>query len=319
MGSLKQTLARNKSALTQRLEPILRHLAETCAEHWPQPEGLDACLERAMPQIPACALLYALDLEFRQLTANISRVQTLPYLRGQDLRGRPYLATLPEDGGLTLSEVYLSQQGLRPCVTALQPVRRGELLLGFVAADFDLQHLLLDPPESVCRPGWAQYRGDPAIRSTLFLQQRVTSRLDETLDEALAAVRELMVHHGVFHAKLHFSSARMTLWQVDNPFAYRIHDVDDVLNPSGCRTGYRRQLFPAQATVAPPAIALVFEQFKALRHVDQTVYLRSASLNTVNGLVGLTFSCDGSHYLSVQEFLERDLADWLGATTRCDS
>ncbi|HEY9149394.1 MAG TPA: hypothetical protein VIQ75_01225, partial [Gammaproteobacteria bacterium] len=58
-----------------------------------------------------------------------------------------------------------------------------------------------------------------------------------------------------------------------------------------------------------------FKQFKALRLADDTIYLRSASLNIMNGMLGLTFSCDGSHYMPVQDFLARDLDFWFGEGT----
>jgi hypothetical protein len=70
--------------------------------------------------------------------------------------------------------------------------------------------------------------------------------------------------------------------------------------------------YPEQAVVEPEQIHLVHQQFKGLRFADETIYLRSSSLNIMNGLVGLTFSCDGSHYMPVDEFLERDLAFWVG-------
>ncbi len=31
-----------------------------------------------------------------------------------------------------------------------------------------------------------------------------------------------------------------------------------------------------------------------------------------NGMVGLTFSCDASHYMPWDEFLKMDVAFWLG-------
>ena len=65
--------------------------------------------------------------------------------------------------------------------------------------------------------------------------------------------------------------------------------------------------------MAPEQIRPVLEQFRALRQADDTVYLRSGSLNVINGMVGLNFSCDGSHYMPVDEFLERDVQFWLGA------
>lgn len=33
----------------------------------------------------------------------------------------------------------------------------------------------------------------------------------------------------------------------------------------------------------------------------------------MNGILGLTFSCDGSHYMPWDEFLERDMGFWIGA------
>jgi len=61
----------------------------------------------------------------------------------------------------------------------------------------------------------------------------------------------------------------------------------------------------------PERIRPVLERLKELRQVDENMYLRAGSLNVVNGLVGLNFSCDGSHYLKVEEFLSRDTRFWF--------
>jgi len=45
---------------------------------------------------------------------------------------------------------------------------------------------------------------------------------------------------------------------------------------------------------------------------NETVYLRSLSLNLCNGMVALNFSCDGTHYLRFDEFLKRGLDFWFG-------
>ena len=44
--------------------------------------------------------------------------------------------------------------------------------------------------------------------------------------------------------------------------------------------------------------------------MDDTLYLRSGSLNIFNGIIGLNFSCDGSHYIPYDEFLNKDHAFW---------
>ncbi|MBS0311894.1 MAG: hypothetical protein JSR88_11220, partial [Proteobacteria bacterium] len=55
--------------------------------------------------------------------------------------------------------------------------------------------------------------------------------------------------------------------------------------------------------------------FRDLRFMDETIYLRSGTLNIFNGIVGLTFSCDGSHYMPWNEFLDKRVEFWLGTST----
>ena len=49
------------------------------------------------------------------------------------------------------------------------------------------------------------------------------------------------------------------------------------------------------------------------RVADEQIYLRAGSLNLINGMVGLNFSCDGSHYLSARDFLNASEARWFGS------
>jgi hypothetical protein len=51
---------------------------------------------------------------------------------------------------------------------------------------------------------------------------------------------------------------------------------------------------------------------RQLRMADETLYLRSSSINIFNGLISLTFSCDGTHYMSWREFLDKDISFWIG-------
>ena len=37
----------------------------------------------------------------------------------------------------------------------------------------------------------------------------------------------------------------------------------------------------------------------------ETIYLRNASINLVNGMIGMTFSCDGSHYIDHKTFFDK--------------
>jgi hypothetical protein len=123
-------------------------------------------------------------------------------------------------------------------------------------------------------------------------------------------VEELMCERGIFHAKLHFSSSRATLWLSSDPMRYRVHVLEGILSPEVC-LAYPNAPYPAEACILPSQIRPVLLKLKELRQVDENIYLRAGSLNVVNGLVGLNFSCDGSHYLPVEEFLSRDARFWF--------
>jgi len=169
------------------------------------------------------------------------------------------------------------------------------------------------PAVTTAQNSWRQFKGDPSIRGKLFEQQRALSLMDEHLDETMHFVNMLMLQHGIFHAKLHFSSARITFWHIDDPYNYRLHDVMECINPDVCLT-YPPQVYSKKAKVSPSNIMAVLSYFKVLRLVDENIYLRSASLNIMNAMVGLTFSCDGSHYMPVQELLRRELSFWFSNT-----
>jgi len=51
---------------------------------------------------------------------------------------------------------------------------------------------------------------------------------------------------------------------------------------------------------------------QALRLIDTTIHLRTASINIFSGMISLTFPCDGPHYMRHDEFLARGAAFWSG-------
>jgi hypothetical protein len=107
-------------------------------------------------------------------------------------------------------------------------------------------------------PNWKQYRGDPAIRGGLFEQCRVRSLMDERLDETFARIERLIRHHGVFHAKLHFSSSRATLWLYTDPYRYRVLSVDELLTTTPCEDCPMTR-YPAEAMVNSRLIPAVLD------------------------------------------------------------
>ena len=149
---------------------------------------------------------------------------------------------------------------------------------------------------------WLQIRGDPSVRQFVFEQRREKGAFDERLDEVLARAGRLLRDYGVFHAKVHFSTGQVTLWLLSDPLRYRVYVKDEFLDPAFCTT-FPRVTYTSWAVVRRREVARVLGEFKRLRTQDEQLYLRSGSLNVINGLVGLNFSCDGSHYLDHADFL----------------
>ncbi|GBE45644.1 hypothetical protein BMS3Bbin11_00734 [bacterium BMS3Bbin11] len=305
-----RTLAK-KEELAKRIKKPLAEVAEMCSEIWPDQQGIDQLLQHEIGAIPDCSLLYAWNVDGNVISCMILPDRVDESWMGKDLNNRPFLSKHLPYMGIMLSSVYRSDYDGRECITALQAVNRDNELLGFIAADFSVNDLLHDSSLPVSVPQWNQYRGDPAIRGTLFLQERYTSQLDEHIDEVLARFETLFAEHGVFHAKIHFSSGRCSLWLMEDPYSYRILTIEEILDPD-LSLAYPWRSYTSKATISIEQVRACFEQFKCLRFADETIYLRSSSINIINGMVGLTFSCDGSHYMPVKDFLEKDQAFWFG-------
>ena len=148
-----------------------------------------------------------------------------------------------------------------------------------------------------------QIRGDPPMRRFLFSQTRANSEFDDHLDVVLETVDVLLNSYGIFHAKIHFSSGQLTLWSLKDPYNYQVYLKEEFLAPDFLgKFEFRR--YPINASVPPGQIRSVLEMFRGLRHKDETIYMRSGSLNLINGLVELVFSCGASHYIDFREFLD---------------
>jgi hypothetical protein len=309
---LQQTILAKKAALADVIGEPLARLAERAAAVWPDADALDRVLQDGIATVPDCHLLYGWDINGIELSSMVQASGPDPSWRGRDLSQRPYLKNHLPFKGIMLSSVYLSQYRPTQCITALQAVSRDHTLLGFIAADFALEDLLRDEQLEAPRLRWQQFRGDPAVRGTVFLQSRVPSLFDQHMDQALERIGVLMREHGIFHVKIHFSSGRCSFWVYDDPYNYRLHGVDEIIDPD-LYLAYPARDYPPLAKTSAAHIQAVLTEFKALRFADETIYLRAGSLNIMNGMVGLTFSCDGSHYMPAEEFLAKDLRFWLGA------
>ena len=46
-------------------------------------------------------------------------------------------------------------------------------------------------------------------------------------------------------------------------------------------------------------------EFRRLRLTDETIYLRNAAVNLINGMINMSFSCDGTHYIDHKTFFAK--------------
>jgi hypothetical protein len=308
---LQETVRKQRQDLKELLSESMSELATTCSSNMNNRQTLEDILSKEMSRAEYCKYLWVLDKHARQLTDNIQRTGFEPGV-GRDRVARPYLQPALKGEDYYLSDAYISRNSKRPSLTAVKAILDADgQVNGYLGADFDLRELPHSTNDYVDEKNWQQIKGDPAIRSGLFSQQRIESAMDSKIDDVLNVMKELILTRGIFHAKLHFSSSRATLWRVDNPYDYQILNIDELSDPDIC-LAFEHQEYFKKATVDAKSIDLIFQQFKALRFADETIYLRAASLNIVNGMVGLNFSCDGSHYMHFDEFLDKNMEFWFG-------
>jgi hypothetical protein len=309
--SWKENIYLQRERLARMLHEPLACLAEECAPMWGQRQDLNAVLQAGFESIPHCTYLYCLDTNALQVCDNIDENGIVLGHFGRDRSQRPYMQEAVPIWGFLLSDAYISLVKARPSLTALQIVR-GEngAPLGYLGADFDLRNL---PVSSTLyeEPGhWRQIKGDPAIRGNVFQQCRVDSPMDKILEQALSILEELLTQRGVFQCQMHFSSGQATIWTLDDPYRYRILD-QEALNDADICLVYPPKPYPAEAVIPVQEIARILARLRSLRMSDENIYLRMSSINLFNGMISLTFSCDGTHYMRYDEFLGKDGPFWF--------
>lgn len=309
--SAQQSITRQRDALAIFLKAPLSELALACASVWTDGEALENVLRKGLETLPYCHQLTAMDLDGIQISADIGASGADREHVGSDRSLRPYMRSVLPTTDFILSESYISTRNKRPSITAVQIVRSGQTPLGFIAAYFDLRDLPLTASLYEEPRDWRQMKGDPSIRGALFYQQRVQSVLDQHIETVIAVIEELVLDHGVFHCDIYFSSSRATVWTHADPYRYRILTIEELIDPDVCLT-FPKTPFPDTAVMRSQQVRGILQAFRDLRFADENIYLRIGSLNIYNGMVGLTFSCDGSHSIFVDEFLNKGLLFWIG-------
>jgi hypothetical protein len=309
-GSWKESIYLQREELARKLHEPLAQLAELCTPAWGDQAQLNAILMAGFTTIPHCTFLYCVGTDGMQICDNIGQAGLTPGHFGRDRSQRPYMKEAVPAWGFLLSDAYISLMEHRPSLTALQIVRADGHTLGYLGADFDLRNLPVTS-ELYEEPGyWRQVKGDPAIRGVVFQQSRVESPMDRHMQQAFSILEELLTQRGVFQCQIHFSSSQATIWTMADPFRYRILDNEALSDPDICLV-FPSRPYPEDATIPQGDIKQIMNTLQSLRLTDPTFYLRTASINIFNGMISLTFSCDGSHYMPYDEFLLKDTSFWF--------
>jgi hypothetical protein len=308
----KESIYLQREQLSRILREPLALVAEQCSAVWNNRERLEAILQQYFNSVPYCTSLYCLNTDGIQICDNVNKCGITKDYFGRDRSKRPYMKESVPSWGFLLSDAYVSLMDHRPSLTALQIVHDDGRIAGYLGADFDLRNLpvtsvLYQEPEY-----WRQIKGDPSIRGQVFQQCRIESPMDRSMEQALSILEELLTQRGVFQCQIHFSSSQATIWTVDDPFRYRILDHEALSDPDICLL-YPGQPYAVKAVIPAQDISRILETLRSLRMADENIYLRTSSINIFNGMVSLTFSCDGSHYMHYDEFLAKNTGFWFGA------
>lgn len=307
----KDNIYYQRERLAQLLHEPLARLADACAPAWGDRVRLNDVLQHGFASIPHCNFLYCVNTDGIQICDNFAADGLVPGHYARDRSQRPYMQEAVPIWGFLLSDAYISLLNKRPSITALQIVRVEGRPVGYLGADFDLRNL---PATDALyeEPGvWRQVKGDPSIRSNVMHQCRVDSPMDRSLDKSLSILEELLTQRGVFQCVLHFSSSQATVWTVDDPYRYRILDQDALGDPDICLV-FPACPYPQEALTPASDVRRILDTLKALRMADENIYLRMSSINLFNGMISLTFSCDGTHYMRYDEFLGKNTGFWFG-------
>jgi len=313
---LADTITARREHLVEFLSPIMKRVAIQCSPLWSNKKKVGRMLEKKLQpwaDLSFCTRLYTITTEAKLHSNIITSDDTTD---AQDVRHEFLLSSLLEGklDRLTLTEVYISPKLHRTCITAIHPITYSGNITGYLVGDFDLRHLPQD--EHAIFPGctWQQLKGDPAIRQQLFKQHFIPGAMDEHVDDVLNIIDELVVERGVFRSAIRFPSSRATLWLLEDPYDEHTHILQEILDPSIC-LAYPRRPYPDNAKITTDMVRPILDRFAQLRTADDTIYLRTGTFNIISGLIEVNFSCDGTHLMPAEMFLEKGEDFWFGAST----
>ena len=156
-----------------------------------------------------------------------------------------------------------------------------------------------------CLEDGCRSRGDPSVRAQLFEQQRAPSLFDESIDQLHVIVKELLDTQRRIPYQAPLLILPADLLVARDPFCYEKFVRETVLEAGIADrfpdADYAGRVSLLNAGEIEPALG----EFKRLRLTDETIYLRNAAVNLINGMINMSFSCDGTHYIDHKTFFSK--------------
>lgn len=181
-------------------------------------------------------------------------------------------------------------------------------------------------------------KGDPSLRETIEQRPRQHSRLDKVAGQVLEICATLLQDTGVYAIYVGFNSSEVRTESIFNPFAYEIHDAEDLIKPGYVQRHFvpvpydekSRAIAWTRATIQtgplsnylPPHWAGLMEKNRAqwqplpqdkigeivqcldtLRSIEG-YYLRNAAISLSEGIVRASYNCDGTYIVRADYFAE---------------
>lgn len=187
-------------------------------------------------------------------------------------------------------------------------------------------------------------KGDPSLRETAFGRERYESKVDKVLSELVPNLEDILLNRCIYSVTINFNSGEIITHSIFNPFNDDIHTENKLLNKSYIerhfplisyeeKAAFIRRMYEFVAAdelfnKVPVHLKNIFSKFNAdwqpidkgeitkvlaelstLRSIDN-FYLRSISIGIVQDAIRMQFNCDGTHYVSsedYQKFIEDNL------------
>ena len=136
-----------------------------------------------------------------------------------------------------------------------------------------------------------------------FALNKSQGLFENRIVQLIVIVEEILSSHGVCRLMIHFSNNQLTCWAYGDPNGYKIFTAKEVFQ-SSFMDQFRVSTFLAPLTeqIIPVKIPMnksyvILEEFWRMRTTNQTMCLRSAYFNRLNGSISLTFSHNGNNFI----------------------